>query len=316
VHQTWYGPKETAKTWTALRDVREVLLKGGTVLWVDKEMGRRDILDRLHQVLLVPADVLVDRFVYCEYPSLDCSRDSQLLWRALVDHHKPILCVVDAQTEVLADADLNENSSTDIARWHTCYLDPLLRRGGATLMLDHTGHDEQGRARGGSHKGAAAKLELAFAKLQDFDQETVGLIQLTRTKNSLAAPVPEVQQYRIGGSPFTFEPVSETERLLTETKSSGSGMRDRVEAWIAANAGDLDVDPDAPGMTLSGIRDGVTGKDRAKDDAARKCAADPDSPVYTRVNAATGKARFYWSEAKAAQPAADVPGRMSVPDNF
>jgi hypothetical protein len=303
VHQTWHGPKESSKTWIALLDAVTVMRAGGTVLWIDKEMGRALFFDRLLNTLGVPGDLLINHFIYAEYPSLDLSEESKTMWRTLIEARKPTLLVTDAQTEVLADAALNENSGTDIARWANAYLNPALRAGGTTLMIDHTGHDEQGRARGSGQKGNAAKVELGFNKLQPFDRETVGLIEITRTKNTAAAPIPEVQRWKIGGTPFTWEPVSTMEMLLSDDSRGGyDATRDRVSAFIQQHAGDIEVNPEAPGVTITGLREGVTGKATHIGNAAPSLAEEAFSPVYSKLGS-TGKPRFYWSQAKAdAQP--------------
>lgn len=299
VHQSWYGPKEVSKTWVALIDAASVLRQGGTVIWIDKEMGRALFFERVLLTLQVPKEDLIERFIYAEYPSLDCSRESITLWKSLIEARRPTLLVADAQTELLADANLNENLGTDIARWANAYLTPVLRLGGTTLMLDHTGYDEQGRARGSGHKGNFAKAELAFQKLRPFDREDVGEIELTRTKNTLAAPIPEVQRYRIGGSPFIFERVSDIEVLLDDSRNGAyQATHSRVYAYIKKHAGDIEVDPKAVGLTMSGLREAVTGTNVHVSRAATEMSEEEPCPVYSKPGP-TGKPKFYWSKSKA-----------------
>src|SRR5436305_3354202 len=107
-HALWFGPKESLKTWVALYAAAAVMAQRKTVVWVDKEMGRRNIANRL-RIMGVPAEAVEDYLVYCEYPTLDCSRESRALWEAMLREFAPAMIVVDAQTEVLADAGLNEN---------------------------------------------------------------------------------------------------------------------------------------------------------------------------------------------------------------
>jgi hypothetical protein len=42
----WYGAKQSGKTWVALHEVRELLLRRETVCWIDKEMERTAMADR------------------------------------------------------------------------------------------------------------------------------------------------------------------------------------------------------------------------------------------------------------------------------
>lgn len=116
----------------------------------------------------------------------------------------PALLVVDAFTEVLADADLNENSGTDIEKWSKAYITPLRRVGCTTVILDHVGHTEVGRPVSSRQKSAAAKVMLGFHKKNDFGRETLGLVEIDLTKNTVDAPIPEKQSFDIGGTPEGF----------------------------------------------------------------------------------------------------------------
>jgi hypothetical protein len=139
-HHLVYGKKESGKTWVLLHAAAELVRRGEPVVWVDEEMGRRDMADRLRWMQLDP-EAVSGLFTYLEMPMLNGSRESLALWTALLQVKRPSLVAVDAQTEVLASADLNENSGTDVAKWHAWYLAPALRLGAATVVIDHTGHD-------------------------------------------------------------------------------------------------------------------------------------------------------------------------------
>jgi AAA domain len=307
-HHLWFGTKESSKTWLLLIAAAKVLRAGGTVLWIDKEMGRALLAERL-LTLRVPDEVVEERFIYCEFPTLDRSRESVALFQALIQTRKPTLMVIDAQTEVLADADLNENSGTDIEKWSKDYLAPARRIEATTVMLDHTGHEEADRAVSSRQKGAAAKVEYAVRKTRDFDRSTVGTVTIYRKKNTAAADIPEVQSYRIGGSPFTFEQVEQLTRIAEDTARQDSGddpkaqILRRVAEYVRDHAGD-------EGLTTTAIRKEVGGMSASVTEAL-KTLVDA-GPVTTR-NGPTGKPRYFWNGT------ADVgaPTRpMDVPDNF
>lgn len=202
-HHLVFGTKESAKTWLILNAAVRLIGEGKTVIWVDKEMGRRNIGNRLITLGATPEEVS-ERFVYLEFPSMDASKESRLLWTTLLRLREPVMVVVDAQTEVLADAGLNENSGTDIERWSQAYLTPARRQGAATLMIDHTGHGDGDRAVSSRQKGAAAKVELLVTKDEKFDRESVGRITVTLKKNTVSASIPERQCFKIGGKDGEF----------------------------------------------------------------------------------------------------------------
>jgi hypothetical protein len=88
-----------------------LICQGERVLWVDYEMGRMAIAERLQALGLRPEDVSANLF-YLEMPTFGASVDDRDLWAALVQQVQPKLVVWDAQTEALALADVEENSGT------------------------------------------------------------------------------------------------------------------------------------------------------------------------------------------------------------
>jgi hypothetical protein len=204
-HHLVYGEKESAKTWLFLWCAARLLAESKSVLWIDQEMGSAMFAQRL-LTLGIPPALVSEHFVYSEFAMFDCSLEHRALWSALLDLKQPALVVVDAQTEVLAGANLHENLGTDIAKWHMAYMAPALARGASTVMIDHTGHSEQGRAAGSRHKGAQSKIELSI-ECTKFDRDKTGTMTVKRTKNTPAAPIPEEQTYEVGGDGdggFTF----------------------------------------------------------------------------------------------------------------
>lgn len=199
-HHVVYGTKESGKTWLLLVAAADLIKRGEVVLWVDEEMGRRDLAGRLSALGLAP-DAVEDFFVYLEFPSLNGSDASRALWTALLDWKRPSLIIVDAQTEVLAAADLNENLGTDVAKWNSWYLAPARTLGAATAFIDHTGHDTSGRPVGSRHKGAQSKVELEVTREKRFNHSQLGVIKVVETKDTLSAPIPKEQRFELGGAP-------------------------------------------------------------------------------------------------------------------
>lgn len=229
-HHLVYGTKESSKTWIVLNAAVGLIKEGETVFWVDKEMGRRNIADRLVTLGADP-DSVRDHFVYLEFPSMDASDESKLLWETLLRTKEPALVAFDAQTELLADAGLNENVGTDIEKWSQPYITPCRRVGATTVMIDHTGHSEGGRAVASRQKGAAAKIELSVVKDEKFGRDKVGRVSVEVTKNTVSAPIPEKQSFRIGGtdSGFVLERSADTTDPKAEKQAE---VEQRIEREI------------------------------------------------------------------------------------
>jgi hypothetical protein len=278
-HHTYFGTRESLKTWLLLWIVAHVIATE-TVVWIDKEMGRKNLADRLLALGVTP-EVVRERFVYLEFPTLDCSTESRAVWRMVLDDVQPALVCVDAYTEVLADADLNENSGTDIEKWAKAYITPARRLGITTVMIDHTGHSDDGRPVASRQKGAAAKVELSVRKRGKIDRETIGPVEVRCTKNTVAAPIPATQTFRAGGDGaghFVCDraaaPAAVDGRL---TKAEGE-VRKRVY-------GELRKLTDGQRVSQNKLHQAVGGGKGPFTDALRKLADDPLEPLQRAYDA-------------------------------
>jgi AAA domain len=254
VPHRYLGPQDSGKTWVVLYAAAQLIARGETVIWVDKEMGRELTVERLVALGCAPEDVRRG-LVYLEDPALDCSPASAEAWLQLLEERRPALVIVDAQMEVLADSGLNENMASDVLKWHSRYAAPALRLKAATLMIDHTGHDEGDRARGSSAKGQSSRIELSVSKVAAFDRERVGTLRVAVRKNAMAADIPAQQWFRIGGTPFELEPIEMPASAALDSKAAAAETtRQRIEASV------LRVLSENPGG-LSGkqVRDVVSG---------------------------------------------------------
>lgn len=272
-HHTVFGARESGKTWLVLADALEVMSRGGAVVWVDKEMGRRGLAARLASLGAAP-EAARRSFVYLEHPSMDTSAVSRAAWQELLDIVEPALMVVDAHTEVLADAGLQENSGTDIEQWSQAYVTPARRRGVATVMIDHVGHSEGGRPVASRQKGAAAKVELLVEKLGAFDRETTGQLKVEVTKNTFSASIEKTRYFEIGPAnggegQVRIEQVEKVAALSAATSDIAARIRTDIVRTLE----------DHGPMSASGLADRVTGSKRRILDAARELAAEEGSPV-------------------------------------
>jgi len=277
-NHTVFGAPDFGKTWIALAAfVVPMLRRRQVVVYIDKEMSRRDIINRLKE-LGVEKELAAEYLVYLELPTVDGSAASRAEWARILES-RPGLVVVDAQAGVLADADLKENSTSDVLRWHSWYFDTARRAGATTVMLDHTGHENASRERGASGKEGIAKVRLQVTKVTAFDPETVGEVVVRRMKNNLGAPIPDVQRFAIGGSEdgFVFEPLAFSEEDVNTPASTWNRVRADVEARV--------VEAGEEGLTKNQLEGLVKGRAGMIRDGATDLTDDPTSPVQARAGA-------------------------------
>jgi hypothetical protein len=80
---------------------------------------------------------------------------------------------------------LGESSSDDYGQFMDALVDPLMAAGVATLILDNTGHEETGRARGTSSKADLQEVVLTLEQAEPFDYFTAGRVALNVTHTRL-----------------------------------------------------------------------------------------------------------------------------------
>jgi hypothetical protein len=285
-HHILFGKKESGKTWLILAAiVAPLLLAGECVVYIDKEMSRAAIAERL-LVLGVSPEQVEAGLVYLELPHLTGDDATRKQWAAMLNELRPAVVLADASAGVLADADLNENQTSDVLKWDAWYFEPARRSGATTLMLDHTGHKDQERSRGASGKGAAAKVELHVERTHPFARDLIGAVNVTLAKNSLAAPIPEVQRYRLGGSPEGFVFARDDEYVANVVSATGDEFLARVEQVIT-NAGPGGIEGTNALVEAVGANRGKVLR------AAKDLIEDFASPITTRKN---GRALVYHAD--------------------
>jgi AAA domain len=238
-HHLFYGPKESGKTNIVLAAcVRPLVERGQTVLWVDAEMDH-DAIRRLLVSMGFDRESVDRHFVYLELPSLDGSKESQMEFKRLLERRRPALTVGDAHAGLLVGADLNENMSGDVLRLDAMYFEHARRQRGTTLMVDHTGHEAGGRARGASGKGAHVKVELEFKPHKSFDRNTLGSVEVVRRKNTLAADIPKQRFFEVGGQrgKFILRP-ARAKQHVDFSKAQAPKTIVKVIEFLKAHAGE------------------------------------------------------------------------------
>src|SRR5215207_2804267 len=176
-----YSAGGTGKTFKALQLVKKVIDQDRPVLLLDLENGVRIISERLRD-LGAKADQARQHLYYYPFPSMPLSDAASGEFEELLEEIKPALVVIDSWINCISAAGLDENSSTDIARWTDAYPQRARVRGVAVLLLDHVPKE------GNTARGSGRKLDYVDAMWelrnpQKFDRETVGRIDMHLRKD-------------------------------------------------------------------------------------------------------------------------------------
>src|SRR5215218_4868598 len=147
-----YSAGGTGKTFKALQLIKKVIDQDKPVLLLDLENGVRIISERLRD-LGAEADQVRQHLYYYPFPSMPLSDDASAEFEELQEEIKPALVVIDSWINCISAAGLDENSSTDIARWTDAYPQRARVRGIASLLLDHVPKE------GNTARGSGRKLD-------------------------------------------------------------------------------------------------------------------------------------------------------------
>jgi hypothetical protein len=228
-----YSAGGTGKTFKALQLVKKVIDQGKPVLLLDLENGVRIISERLRD-LGAEADQVRRHLYYYPFPSMPLSDVASAEFEELLEDIKPALVVVDSWINCISAAGLDENSSTDIARWTDAYPQRARVRGVAVLLLDHVPKE------GNTARGSGRKLDYVDAMWelrnpQRFDRETVGRIDMHLRKDR-EGWLPKHLTFSVGAgedgfvfkrSAGTFEPADEATGLLPSDQTTLEALQAR-----------------------------------------------------------------------------------------
>jgi len=226
-----YSAGGTGKTFKALQLVKKVIDQDKPVLLLDLENGVRIISERLRD-LGAEADQVRQHLYYYPFPSMPLSDDASTEFEALLEEIKPSLVVIDSWINCISAAGLDENSSTDIARWTDAYPQRARVRGVAVLLLDHVPKE------GNTARGSGRKLDYVDAMWelrnpQKFDRDTVGRIDMHLRKDR-EGWLPRALTFSVGAgedgfifkrSAGTFESADEATGLLPSDRTTLEALR-------------------------------------------------------------------------------------------
>lgn len=213
------------KTWIGLSLLTNLIGTGNPVAYFDQENGPDVMLTRL-RALGVERDTL-HHLHYFPYPSPQEEELEEFI--ADVSHANPVLAVFDSKANFLAAADLDEDSSGDLTRWHAVVVQPLQAIGCAVLDLDHSGHKDATRARGSSAKEAVAEASWTMEIDRAFDKDSTSIVTLKRGMKNRRGELPPGVHYSMGGDGnggFVFK---ETEAAAPDDKRAARMTWQRQE---------------------------------------------------------------------------------------
>jgi hypothetical protein len=179
----FHGPPESLKSLTAQLAVAQVLLAGGSALYLDHEGEARDVVGHL-LAYCVPGEVIVTGLTYIRPDGP--LRSAELLLRACPPQLD--ISVIDGVDSAMALAGLNPNLSHEYRRWVELEARPLQRAtAGPTVMVDHVVKNVE--SRGDWASGTGAKLaaidgaSFAFEIVQPFGRGRVGVARIKLSKD-------------------------------------------------------------------------------------------------------------------------------------
>ncbi len=217
-----YGSGKTFVSWIC---ARTFLKDGRKVLYLDYENRKSCTKDRLDVI----GTTITDRanLLYVSNPNLDLSDDSKKEWVAFLEQEAPDLIVFDSLSGFLANAAVDENSSTGFQRWANVYLQIPKDMGITTLVIDHTGWDGN-RSRGTSRKPDHFELLWNVKIVKKFSRTKIGEIQMKETKDRDSLLVHHKLNFVIGGTPFKFEKVKGSDSSEDELSADQKNTLDLI----------------------------------------------------------------------------------------
>jgi hypothetical protein len=194
------------------------------VTYLDYEMVEEDLLDRVEAMGLVPEELgRLHYYLHPQLPNLD-TRDGGQLVGQLVQRDRSAAVLIDTFARVLSDDEDKAGTINDFDR-HTAT--QLKRARVGVARLDHTGHQDQRRARGSSGKGA--DVDIAWVLRRTDEGITLDHHGVTRIGS-----VPQVLNLAMIEEPLRFVPV--TSRAYPEGTKEVAELLDKLGVPIDASS--------------------------------------------------------------------------------
>jgi hypothetical protein len=270
-----FAGAEVGKSWVAMWVAKKVAMRGFDVLYIDYENGSLVVNDRFNELNV--KDSAHEHLRYCEGDRLNLydglnkiaegspvdpwDNTGYVRFRSVLKHIRPALTVWDSWAAALESCGFDENSNRDIQRWCRLFLEPAKRLFIASLVVDHTSHNNNGRAIGGVRKRNEMDVQWRVKGSPSFDRETIDTVPLILEKDRHGC-MHEAVNFDFGGTPFQYKaylPGKDTTSESTEGASDKTPVRVRIINDIRENgAGTCKVIANRTGINLKSIKNQVS----------------------------------------------------------
>jgi len=174
------GEPEAGKSWVALILCLLEIRAGRTAVYVDLEMGPREVVERLR--CLGATDAELERLAYIEPTEPFTSAEVCADVLQLVANRKPSVAVIDSYTAILELHGLNPDVGVDIERLNRLLIEPIRSHGAATVILDHLTKNVESRWKytiGSERKVGVCDVHLRLAFVTPFGRGRTGRVKVT-----------------------------------------------------------------------------------------------------------------------------------------
>lgn len=176
------GESESGKTWIALEAVKQALIRGQRVLYMDFEDAAPGIVNRLKSLGVTA----FDNFAYMS-PDEGLGTRAKLDLSETLQTIKPDMAVLDGFNAAMNVLGLDINSNNDATTFAQMLLKPVAATGVCLIYVDHVPKSKDARGKGGI--GAQAKramttgCTLAVQVLDPFGRGNIGRLGLSVDKD-------------------------------------------------------------------------------------------------------------------------------------
>jgi hypothetical protein len=235
------APAKSGKSLTTLVHMVNMVLAGATVIVLDRENGQWLYASRLQAILEAWGEdsglrkQIQQRFHYVEFPQLEDTDGPELAtWAKDIGAD---LVVFDSQRMFLTDLGLNEDDADDYADFMATAIDPLFEVEIATLILDNTGHSNDGRSRGTSAKRDLNELLFTLSVEHEFSGSQKGRAKLALAPGSSRLGNQGEWTMAIGGGEYgRWQQLPTPGASQLESKQSGEAEK-LILGYVRKNPG-------------------------------------------------------------------------------
>jgi hypothetical protein len=215
------SPAKAGKSTVILALAIQTAQTGQDVIYVDAEMGRGDVLERVEDWMNLKPDDLAHLHYTDLPPKLDVVQGAMALYHTCERIH-PALVIIDGLNGVVNGA---ENDDTTWRDMFELAIAPLKQNGIAIITADNTGHGDKTRPRGSS-----VKLDKADA-IVAMERTDTG-VKFTCTHRRTSA-YPKEQEYTVTDASESGPPMAVTRiggQAAPEGTNRINGILDRLGA--------------------------------------------------------------------------------------